>query len=125
MSINLKNIKNRIGIDLGASIAIEDGLIYASNADFRFVDIRIGDVKNKFDSFNTVSEVKEFLFMKNKPINFNPKKSPNSQNLPDIVKLNFAINILLTEQMFKTKTLIGRKPYFFKLNQIPQQVLED
>tara|TARA_Y100000591_G_C21830881_1_gene699519 strand:+ start:1116 stop:1784 length:669 start_codon:yes stop_codon:yes gene_type:complete len=74
--------------------------------------------KNKFDSFNTVSEVKEFLFMKNKPINFNPKKSPNSQNLPDIVKLNFAINILLTEQMFKTKTLIGRKPYFFKLNQI-------
>ena len=52
MSINLKNIKNRIGIDLGASIAIEDGLIYASNADFRFVDIRIGDVKNKFESFD-------------------------------------------------------------------------
>ena len=74
--------------------------------------------KNKFDSFNTVSEVKEFLFKKNKPINFNPKKSPNSQNLPDIVKLNFAINILLTEQMYKTKTLIGRKPYFFKLSQV-------
>ena len=74
--------------------------------------------KNKFDSFNTVSEVKEFLFKKNKPVNFNPKKSPNSQNLPDIVKLNFAINILLTEQMYKTKTLIGKRPYFFKLNQI-------
>lgn len=73
--------------------------------------------KNKFDSFNTVSEVKEFLFKKNKPINFNPKKTPNSQNLPDIVKLNFAINILLTDQMYKTKTLIGKKPYFFKLNQ--------
>ncbi|OUX36074.1 MAG: hypothetical protein CBE33_06745 [Candidatus Pelagibacter sp. TMED273] len=74
--------------------------------------------KNKFDSFNTVSEVKEFLFKKNKPINFNPRKTPNSQNLPDIVKLNFAINILLTDQMYKTKTLIGKKPYFFKLNQI-------
>ena len=74
--------------------------------------------KNKFDSFNTVSEVKEFLFKKNKPINFNPIKTPNSQNLPDIVKLNFAINILLTDQMYKTKTLVGKKPYFFKLNQI-------
>ena len=74
--------------------------------------------KNKFDSFNTVSEVKEFLFKKNKPINFNLSKAPNSQNLPDIVKLNFAINILLTEQMRKTKTLIGKKPYFYKLNQV-------
>ena len=74
--------------------------------------------KDKFDSFNSVSEVKEFLFKNKKPINFNPTKTPNSQNLPDIVKLNFAINILLTKQMFKTKTLIGKKPYFYKLNQV-------
>ena len=74
--------------------------------------------KDKFDSFNSVSDVKEFLFKKKKPINFNPTKTPNSQNLPDIVKLNFAINILLTKQMFKTKTLIGKKPYFYKLNQV-------
>lgn len=74
--------------------------------------------KKHFDSFNTVSEVKEFLFLKGKPINFNPKKTPNSQDLPEIFKLNFAINILLTKQMYKTKTLIGKKPYFFKLNQI-------
>ena len=74
--------------------------------------------KNKFDSFNSVSDVKEFLFLKNKPINFNPSKTPNSQNLPEIFKLNFAINILLTKQMYKTKTLIGKKPYFFKLDQI-------
>ena len=74
--------------------------------------------KNKFDSFNSVSDVKEFLFLKNKPVNFNPSKTPNSQNLPQIFKLNFAINILLTKQMYKTKTLIGKKPYFFKLDQI-------
>lgn len=56
--------------------------------------------------------------MKNKPINFNPIKTPNSKNLPNIFKLNFAINILLTDQMYKTKTLIGKKPYFFKLSQV-------
>ena len=74
--------------------------------------------KNKYDSFNTVSDVKEFLFKKNKPLNFNPVKTPNSQNLPEIVKLNFAINILSTYQMYKTKTLIGKKPFFYKLDQI-------
>ena len=74
--------------------------------------------KKKYDSFNTVTDVKEFLFIKNKPINFNLTKAPNSQDLPDTFKLNFAINILLTEQMFKTKTLIGKKPYFFRLDDI-------
>ncbi len=74
--------------------------------------------QTRFDSFNTVSDVKEFLFLKNKPINFNPVKTPNSQDLPEIFKLNFAINIILTKQMYKTKTLIGKKPYFYKLNQI-------
>lgn len=74
--------------------------------------------KEKYDSFNTVTDVKEFLFIKNKPINFDLTKAPNSQDLPDTFKLNFAINILLTEQMFKTKTLIGKKPYFFRLDDV-------
>ena len=55
--------------------------------------------KNKFDSLNTVSDVKEFLFLKNKPLNFKINKAPNSQNLPNIVKLNFAISILNTNFM--------------------------
>jgi CMP-N-acetylneuraminic acid synthetase len=74
--------------------------------------------KNKFDSLNTVTEIKEFLFKDSKPINFKLNKTPNSQNLPDIVKLNFAINILKTKQMSSGKSLIGKKPYLFKLNEI-------
>ena len=34
------------------------------------------------------------------PLNFNIIKTPNSQNLPEIFKLNFAVNI------FKTQTMI-------------------
>ena len=71
-----------------------------------------------FNSLNTVTDVKEFLFLKNKPLNFNPNKSPNSQNLPNIVKLNFAINILSTNYMKKNKTIIGNKPFFYNLDQI-------
>lgn len=74
--------------------------------------------KNKIDSLNTVTEERNFLYLNNKAINFNPKKTPNSQNLPDIVKLNFAINILSTKLMFLKKSVIGNKPYFFKLDQV-------
>ena len=74
-------------------------------------------VKNRqeHDSFNSVSEVKEFLILNQKPINFDFNKAPNSQNLPDVIKLNFAINILPTSLMFKKKSLIGNKPFFYKL----------
>ncbi len=71
--------------------------------------------KKEYDSFNSVSEVKEFLILNQNPINFDFNKAPNSQNLPDVIKLNFAINILPTNVMLKKKSLIGNKPFFYKL----------
>lgn len=79
---------------------------------------KFNKIKNKNDSLNTVTEEKNFLYLNNKALNFNPKKAPNSQNLPDIVKLNFAINILSTKLMYHKKSVIGDRPYFFKLDQI-------
>ncbi len=73
--------------------------------------------KENFDSFNTVTEVKEFLLLDKKPINFNINQAPNSQDLPDVIKLNFAINILPTKLMSKKKSLIGNNPYFYKIDQ--------
>ena len=77
-----------------------------------------GASKSSNDSINTVTEIKEYLYLDNKPLNFNPSKAPNSQNLPEIVKLNFAVNILSKEHMFKRKSLIGNKPLFYKLDDI-------
>ena len=74
--------------------------------------------KNTYDSFNTVTNVKEFLYIKNRPINFNPSKAPNSQDLPDVFKLNFAINILSTKLMYKKKSVVGIKPFFYNLDQL-------
>jgi len=71
--------------------------------------------KHQHDSFNSVTEVKEFLILDQNPINFDFNKAPNSQNLPDVIKLNFAINILPTSLMLKKKSLIGDKPFFYKL----------
>ena len=72
--------------------------------------------KEKYDSFNSVSEVKEFLILNKQPMNFQFSKAPNSQDLPDVIKLNFAINILSTELMKNKKSLIGDRPYFYKLS---------
>ena len=74
--------------------------------------------KENHDSFNSVSEVKEFLILNKKPINFQFSKAPNSQDLPDVIKLNFAINILSTELMKKKKSLIGDRPFFYKLSAV-------
>lgn len=75
-------------------------------------------LNKKYDSINTVTEIKEFMFKNNKPINFKLNQTPNSQNLPDIVKLNFAINILNTKQMSSNRSLIGKKPFLYKLNEV-------
>jgi hypothetical protein len=79
---------------------------------------KFAETKNINDSLNTVTEEKNFLYLDNKALNFNPKKAPNSQELPNIVKLNFAVNILAKKLMFKKKSVIGDNPYFFKLDQI-------
>lgn len=79
---------------------------------------KFNKIKNKNDSLNTVTEEKNFLYLDNKALNFNPKEAPNSQNLPNVVKLNFAINILSTKLMHQKKSVIGNRPYFFKLDQV-------
>ena len=42
----------------------------------------------------------------NRPLNFKLNKAPNSQNLPNVIKLNLAINILETKYMKEKKTII-------------------
>ena len=72
----------------------------------------------KFDSINTATSVKEFLYKNNRPFNFNPSKAPNSQNLPNLNKLNFGVNLISRENMIKNKSIIGKKPYLLKVTEI-------
>ena len=72
------------------------------------------DLKKITNLFNKITALDE----DNKPLNFNPAKALGSQNLSDVIKLNFAINILSTDLMAKKKSLVGDKPYFYKLDSI-------
>jgi CMP-N-acetylneuraminic acid synthetase len=73
--------------------------------------------KDSHDSINTATQVKEYLYKDNKPFNFKIGKTPNSQNLPDIYKLNFAINIIHRDKMIKNKSVIGIKPILYNLDE--------
>ncbi len=72
----------------------------------------------KYDSINTINYVKEHLWLKNKPVNYNPKKSPNTQDLPDIMKLTYGANIISRKKMINKKNVLGDKPYFYEINDI-------
>ena len=51
-----------------------------------------------FDSLNSAHLIKEFMFVDNKPINYDLKNQPRSQDLPDIAALNFAVSIVSKEK---------------------------
>ena len=75
------------------------------------------EVSHKFDSLNSANLVKEFMFLDNKPINYDLEHQPRSQDLPDIYALNFAISIITKENMMKYKNVIGRMPYMYGLSE--------
>lgn len=64
------------------------------------------------DCVSTVSSVKEFLWLDGKAMNYDPLNAPNSQNLPDVVALNFGATVVKREDLIKNHNIIGKKPDF-------------
>ena len=83
-------------------------------------------LKNKFDSLNTVSVLKTFMWKGKKSLNYNSFKAPNSQDLPgDFFELNFGINIISRKNMIKLKNIVGRKPKFMILNKLESTDIDE
>ena len=59
------------------------------------------------------------------PINYDINLTPKSQDLPDIVSLNFAITIIKKQTMIKRKNVIGFKPSFFELDKVESLDVDD
>ena len=60
-----------------------------------------------------------------KPINYNINQTPKSQDLPNIVSLNFAITIIKKQVMIKRKNVIGFNPSFFELDKVESLDIDD
>jgi N-acylneuraminate cytidylyltransferase len=76
-------------------------------------------------SLNTVTAIKEFLWMKNKPINYDPYNQPRSQDLPEVFHPNFAINIIKKDIMKKTKSIISSNFFPYYLDKIESVDIDD
>lgn len=70
----------------------------------------------QFDSLNTVHEVKDFLWLDGKALNYNPDQTPRSQDLPDIVGLDSALNIISRDKMIAYSNFVGYRPYLYKIS---------
>ena len=71
-----------------------------------------------YDSLATVSSIKEFLWLDGKPLNYAPAHAPNSQNLPDVVALNFGVTVVRREDLIQNCNIIGKNPQFVVTNEI-------
>lgn len=74
--------------------------------------------KDLYDSLNSAHLIKEFLFKDNLPVNYDLRYQPRSQDLPDIMALNFAVNILERKTMMENKNVVGMKPYLFCIDEL-------
>ena len=70
------------------------------------------------DSVVTTNLIKEYMWLDNKAINYDPKNHPRSQDLPNIYALNFAVNILPRELMIKNKNILGDNFYSYMLDEV-------
>ena len=80
---------------------------------------------NEHDSINSVSTEKKFLWKNGKPINYDINLTPKSQDLPDIVSLNFAITITQKQSMMNRKNVVGYNPTFFELDKVESIDIDD
>ena len=82
-------------------------------------------LRNEKISINSVSAEKKFLWENGVPVNYNISQTPKSQDLPEIVSLNFAITIISREEMMHRKNVIGEKPVFVELDKVESLDIDD
>ena len=73
---------------------------------------------SNYDSLTSVDIIKNHLWLDGKPLNYSLNNIPNSQDLPDVERLNYGISIITKESMLKNKGLIGDNPGFYELDDI-------
>ncbi len=52
------------------------------------------------------------MWLDGKPVNYDPLNAPNSQNLPDVVALNFGTTVIRREDLILNHNIIGKHPKF-------------
>jgi len=70
------------------------------------------------DNLVTAKMVKHHLWFENKPLNYDIKNSPNSQDLPDIMQITYGISLIDRNLMAEYKNIVTHSPEFCVLDEI-------
>ena len=116
MSEVYKNMAENIDTDHIAYINVTNPLLQDESI-IKAVETYKNNI-DKYDSLNSAHLIKEFLFKDNKPINYDLKNQPRSQDLPDIAALNFAISIISRQAMIDCKNVVGNKPNIYIIDEV-------
>jgi len=58
------------------------------------------------------------MWLDGKPLNYDIKNSPNSQDLPDIYKITYGMCLISKKDMIKYANVVTASPSFYVLNEI-------
>ena len=79
----------------------------------------INSFQNKdVENLVTVSPVKHHMWLDGKPLNYDVRKSPNSQDLPNIHQITYGICIISKNDMIEYRNVITDNPTFKILDEI-------
>lgn len=74
--------------------------------------------QSKFDTGYTVTKVKDYLFYKDKPVNFTLNNVIKSQDLPEFYTPNFAISVASADHIKKNKSFFSTKSFLYYIDEI-------
>lgn len=74
--------------------------------------------KEDVENLVTVSPVKHHMWLDGKPLNYDIKNSPNSQDLPNIHQITYGVCIISKEDMIEYGNIVTNNPTFKVLDEI-------
>lgn len=78
-----------------------------------------------FDSAVAVKRIQEFMWKDGKPINYNTKKIPRTQDLPPVYMETTGLYIFTKEVIQKRRSRIGYRPYMLEVSKIEATDIND
>jgi CMP-N-acetylneuraminic acid synthetase len=83
------------------------------------IDECVNQVKSgNYDSALCVEELRTFLWMEGKPLNFNPDSFPRTQDLPTIYGETSIAYVFTRDSFIQNKRRMGQKPFFKTVGRI-------
>ena len=76
------------------------------------------NLPKKHDSLLTAAYVKEHLWLEGSPLNYDPKNAPNTQDLPDVLKLTYGACLISKHNMEVCKNVVGNSPMFYVVDDL-------